>query len=216
MSHHRSGPSPLLVVALVAFMIFGGYFVWVGFLDFLEDQGDITAQVTRQAVNTATALSAPVGRLPTQYMPATFTPLPPCQWYKVNVERAVYRDCPSKDNTQCPIRDVVTYDTEMCVYSRAPENPEWYIVELNPGGAYREIVFMHESVLEPVNPTPTVTATATPLPPASPTPFYTATPSDTPLPSITPAPTQPPVLDASPSPALPTITPLPTSNTISA
>jgi hypothetical protein len=200
----------VLVVALVALLIFGGYFVWVGFLNFLEDQGDITVEITRRAENTATAEAAPAVSLPTQFMPATFTALPPCIWFTVNTERAVYRDCPSKDNNQCPIRDIVTYGTEMCVYGRAPQNPEWFIVELNPNGAYRDTVFMHESVLDPVNPTPTITLTLTPPPPSSPTSFPTEAPS------ATPAPTQPPLPDVSLTPVLPTITPLPTRNTISA
>ena len=150
----RSGPPPLLIVVIGALVVFGGYYVWTGFLQFLEEGGNITAPATRQALSTATAQVGPMIR-PTVFMPATFTPLPPCQMFRVTAERAVYRDCPSQDNQQCPIVEVVPYDTELCVYSRSPDNPEWYVIELNPGGAYRDIVFMHESVIKPVNPTPT-------------------------------------------------------------
>ncbi len=206
MPRYRSGPSPVLIIMIGALMVFGGYYVWTGFLSFLEDRGDITARVTRQAFATATAQSAPVQRLPTLYIPATFTPLPPCQMFSVSVERAVYRECPSTDNRECPIRDVVTFGTELCVYSRAPGNPEWYVIELNPGGAYRDTVFMHESVIEAMNPTPTPTATFTPLPTVSPTPSpepVTSEPSPAGA-TDTPGPAQMPTMPPVPSPT-PTI-----------
>jgi len=206
MPRYRSGPSPVLIIMIGALMVFGGYYVWTGFLSFLEDRGDITARVTRQAFATATAQSAPVQRLPTLYIPVTFTPLPPCQMFSVSVERAVYRECPSTDNRECPIRDVVTFGTELCVYSRAPGNPEWYVIELNPGGAYRDTVFMHESVIEAMNPTPTPTATFTPLPTVSPTPSpepVTSEPSPAGA-TDTPGPVQTPTMPPAPSPT-PTI-----------
>jgi hypothetical protein len=208
--YRRSGPSPLFVVLIGALLVFGGYFVWVGFLNFLEDHGDITAQVTREAVASATAQAAPQVFLPSPYMPATFTPLPPCQWFMVSVDRAVYRECPSKDNQECPIRATVEYGTEFCVYSRVPGNPEWYIVELNPGGSYRDTVFMHESVLKAVNPTVTPAPTVTPGPTVTPVPTFTPAPTSPPSPTGTPAP--PP--ETSPT-RTPTLTPSPTLPNIS-
>lgn len=198
----------MLIMVVGALLVFGGYYVWMGFLDFMEDSGNITAPVTRQAFATATAASRPI--FPTAFVPpATYTALPPCITFRVNVERAVYRECPSQDNRECPIRDVAPYGTEFCVYARAPGNPEWYIVELNPGGAYRDTVYMHESVIEPVNPTPTPSMTFTPLPTISPTPSFTpsptviTTPTDTPDQTISPSPA--PTLPASETPAKITI-----------
>jgi hypothetical protein len=194
-----------LIVLVGAMVVFGGYFVWMGFLDFLDDQGDITAQSTRDISASATARAAPPPVFSSPYLPASFTPLPPCEWYTVRVDRAVYRECPSQDNTQCPILNTVEYGTEFCVYSRVPNNPEWFIVELNPNGSYRNTVFMHESVLEPVNPT------RTPAPTVTPGPTLTLLPSSTPAPTLppspTPEPTQPP--DVSPR-STPTPTPPPT------
>lgn len=204
MSRHRSGPPALLIVLIGALLVFGGYFVWTGFLSFLEDQGDITAQVTREAVSSATAQAAPFdAQIPTLYMPATFTPLPPCQWFTVSVERAVYRECPSQSNRDCPIVEVVPFGTELCIYARVRDNTEWYVVELNPGGAYRDIVYIHESVVEAANPTPTITDTFTPRPTISPTPSLEVTPTTPPSSTPTPAPAS-----ATPLP-LPTVTPLP-------
>lgn len=208
MSGNRPGPSPLLIVIIGALVVFGGYFVWTGFLSFLEDRGDITAQVTREAFSTATARAIKPKASP--FFPATFTPLPPCQTFRVSVERAVYRSCPSTDDKQCPRIDSLEFDTEVCVYQRVPDAPEWYVVELNPGGAYRDIVYMHESVLKAANPTPPPSDTPQPLPTVSP------------LPTTTPAPTTPAAPDSAltpssgetPSPAppdaTPTLTPSPT------
>jgi hypothetical protein len=208
--YRRSGPSPLFIVLIGALIVFGGYFVWIGFLGFLEDRGDITAQTTREAVASATAGAAPQVILPSPYMPATFTPLPPCQWFEVSVDRAVYRECPSKDNIECPIRETVEYGTEFCVYSRVPGNPEWYIIELNPGGAYRDTVFMHESVLKAVNPT------VTPAPTLTPGPTVTPIPTRTPAPTLPPSPTRTPTLPPETSPTrTPTLTPSPTLPQIS-
>ncbi|GAB4408127.1 MAG: hypothetical protein Kow00106_01180 [Anaerolineae bacterium] len=203
MTYRSSGPSPLLVVLLAALLVLGCYYTWRGVLDFLEDRGDITAPATREAVASATAQAVTVQPLPTLYIPATFTPLPPCQWFRVRVERAVYRECPSTDNTQCPIREVVTYGTELCTYGRSPDNPEWYVIDLNPQGAFRDTVFMHESVLEAVNPTPTPSPTFTPLPTVTPLPSNTPGPTLSPVPTDTASPveaTATPEAAAGPSP----------------
>lgn len=88
--YRRSGPSPILVVAIGALLVFGGYYAWTGFLSFLEDQGNLTAPVTRQAITTATAGSgSSYISFPTVFVPSTFTPLPACQTFVVSVERAV-------------------------------------------------------------------------------------------------------------------------------
>lgn len=192
----------MLIIVVSALIVFGGYFVWTGFLSFLEDQGNITAQVTRQAYSTGTAQSESTRR-PTLYMPVTFTPLPPCQMFTVKVESAVYRSKPCQDNIECPRVDSMPYGTEVCVYSRVPNNPEWYIVELNPGGAFRDIVYMHESVIKAANPTPTPTLTFTPLPTIS------LTPSNTPPPTVEPTMTDT-VNPATPPTPTPTLTPSPT------
>lgn len=205
MTYRSSGPSPVLVVLLAALLVLGCYYTWRGVLSFLEDRGNITAPATREAVATATAQAESLRLPPTLYFPATFTPLPPCQTFRVRVERAVYRECPSTDNRQCPVREVVTYGTELCVYGRSPDNPEWYVVELNPGGAFRDTVFMHQSVLEAVNPTPTPTRTFTPLPTVTPLP--SATPGSTVRPTLADTPT-PGALSA--TPPGPTTEPSPT------
>lgn len=218
MSRYGSGPSPLLIVIVGALFVFGGYYVWSGFLHYLDDQGDITARVTRDVAASATADAAPHPFVPTLYTRATFTPLPPCIWFVVDVERAVYRECPAQDNRECPVREVIPYGTELCIYGRVPNAPEWYIVELNPDGAYRDNAYIHESVVEAANPTPTATPTAEPLdlPTVTPTPSRTPQPtSPTPVPSATPEPSVTPESSATPdvTPSLVPISPTPPTPT---
>ncbi len=224
MSRYRSGPSPIVIILVGALFVFGGYYVWTGFLTFLDDQGDITARATRNVLASATAAAAPDNILPTLFMPpSTFTPLPPCKWFTVSVENAVYRECPAQNNIDCPVREVIPYGTELCIYGRVPDNPEWYVVELNPEGAYRDAVFIHESVVEAIDPTPTATPTTAPLalPTVSPipsdTPQPTATWTDIPDPNITPTPTQtPPLFAPTITPSMtPSMTPTPTLPNIS-
>lgn len=202
MAYRRSGPSPLLIVILAAAIVFGGYYVWDGLLRFLEDRGNITAEVTRQALTTSTASFST--QRPTFAAPATSTPLPPCDWFIVIVERAVYRECPSQNNDECPRVDTLPYGTNVCVYGRSIDNAEWYEINLNPDGAFTDIVYMHESVIEALEPTPRPTVTftppptITPLPSATPTPTVPITPTDTPNPATPPTETPRPTPTASP------------------
>lgn len=196
----------MLIIVVGGLLVFGGYYVWTGFLSFLEDRGNITADVTRQAFSTATAQAATMP--PTAFVRISATPLPPCQYFRTTVN-AKLRECPAVDDINCPHREIVPPGTELCVYSRARENTEWYVVELNPGGAFRDIVYVSDTVVEPVNPTPEPTDTLTPLPtitltptPAVPTP-PPATPTDTADPSLTDTPA--PTITPSPSPPVVTL-----------
>ncbi|HEX3050534.1 MAG TPA: hypothetical protein VHP83_07770 [Aggregatilineaceae bacterium] len=184
-----------MIILAGALIVFGGYFVWTGFLRFLDSRGSLTYQTTQTAVASVTSAAITPPARATIFVPVTFTPLPPCQIFTVDVDRAVYRECPLQDNVKCPIVATVTYGTELCVYARAPENREWLVVDLNPTGAYRKIVFIHESVVEALHPTPTPTRTAPPLPTVTPVPTDTPyptpliSPTDTPDPSTPPTPT---------------------------
>jgi hypothetical protein len=54
MLSHRSGP-PHYDNSGRALIVFGGYFVWTGFLRFLDSRGSITYQTTQTAVASATS-----------------------------------------------------------------------------------------------------------------------------------------------------------------
>ncbi|NDJ76588.1 MAG: hypothetical protein GYB65_10050 [Chloroflexi bacterium] len=199
MPRRQSGPSPVMVVLVGAFLVFGGYFVWSGLLDFLDDQGNITAQATREAFSTSTAQSST--STPTLFAYVTHTPLPPCMEFTVSVNNAKLRECPQLDNIECPHREIVPYGTELCIYDFVPGSDEWYIVELNPGGAFRDIVYVNIEVVEAIDPTPTPSSTSTPLPTISPTPSATPGPTNIPSPSDTPDPASPPTPTPTPAPS---------------
>jgi len=220
MDRTRSGPSALITVLVGALLVFGGYFVWQGFLGFLDDQGNITAQVTRQAVTTATAqtnLVRPV--LPTVYVPATFTPQPPCEWLIISAETALSRECPSQSYYRCPVIERLKRGTELCSRGRAPENEDWYVIDTNPDGIYHDYFYVYRWDVAPRDPTVIPSKTFTPLPTVTPLPTFTpsptvptATPTVTPIPQPTATVTPPPEPSATPRPS---VTPSPTPHQVS-
>ncbi len=145
----------------------------------------------------------------------TATPQPICEFFSVWSERAVMRICP---DTSCQTRQLVYYGQEVCSYGRAetndqyPNGGDWHIIDLNYQSAFRDLVYMHHSILQPARPTPRPSATLTPLPTITRTPPPpSTTPTPTPQPSPTDAatlafPTLPPATDA---PASPRPIPLP-------
>lgn len=214
----RSGPSPLITVLIGALFVFGAYFVWSGFLSFLEDRGNITAQVTREALTTATAETNAVRPgLPTVFVAATFTPQPPCEWIVIVAATALSRECPSQSYYRCPVLERLTRDTELCSRGRAPENEDWYVIDTNPEGIYHDYFYVHEYDVRPRDPTPRPTQTFIPLPTVTPTPTVPSpTPTDTPTPTQTPVATDTatptPLPSATPTPS---ITPTPTPRQVS-
>jgi hypothetical protein len=99
--------------------------------------------------------------------------------------------------------------TIICVLQRE-SGTEWYSIDLNPSTRRLDLAYMHESIIEAVNPTLTPSITPTPSNTVSPAPTVTLTP--TPIPSATatlfPSPTRDPRLTNTPLPTLtPTFTP---------
>ncbi|GIK62814.1 MAG: hypothetical protein BroJett018_06080 [Chloroflexota bacterium] len=190
------GPAPITVMLIAAILVFGGYMLWTGLVNFLEEGGRKTiAEATEQAHATSTAENRP-----TLIIFPSYTPLPPCQIFFVNVTSANVRECPE---FSCRGKTIVRYEGEVCVYGRA--NPaefpnadapdEWFVVNLTPNDAFPDYGYMHESVLEARYPTARPTRTFTPLPTITltPTPRYTQTPIASPAntETFTPSPTTP-------------------------
>ncbi len=194
----RATPSWLVFLLAVA-VVFGVYYLWRGFQNYLASGGLGVIETTTQAEEVASATAAQIIESRPTARP-TFTPIPDCTPFVVSVPSAIVREAPS---TSAPLVTSWEEGTEVCVIGRAPENAEWYIVDRNPRTRLIEFAYMHESILEAVNPTltpsrtftplPTVTAMPTLEPTRSPTPVPTATidpnATDTPTPSRTPTPT---------------------------
>lgn len=191
------GPKPLTISLIGIVLVFGGYLLWTGFRDWVEEGNTQNRINQRTEVAESTATAEFFFNQPTLVRFPTPTPIPDCEYFTVRGQQAVWvRSCPSTD---C---EAVTYldpDTSVCVIGRAfgeeyVRPAEWYQVLLEPDDILPEISYMHESVLKALNPTPTATNSPEPLPTVTRTP----TPSREPT---TLAPTQ--------DPRTPTITPTP-------
>jgi hypothetical protein len=195
-------PAWLIFLVAVA-LIFGGYYLWQGFQNYLRTGGLGVIETTQQAEIIASATAQRIQAAPQRTLPPTFTPIPDCKEFVVSVPSAIVREGTS---TNAPIVTSWSQGTSVCMIDRAP-NSEWYIVDGNPRTRRIEFAYMHESVIRAVNPTPTASNTPTPL--STVTPMPTHTPSHTPTPGPTATPN--PSVTASPS-ATPTETPVPTLN----
>ncbi len=198
-SYNRT-PNWFIFLVAVA-LVFGVYYIWLGVRDFLGNT-TINVQLATRTVMAETTSTARVIETRDAYTPLpTFTPLPECTDFVVSVERAIVRNAP---NTGAAVLDTYTQGATVCVIGRAPENPEWYLIDTDRESRRINAGYMFQDIIEALNPTPTATQTYTPAPTVTPAP--TLTPSDTPTMTITP--TRDP--RATPTPTI-TLTPTPTA-----
>jgi hypothetical protein len=198
MSRYRrsqgSFPTGLAFLVAVA-LVFGGFYIFRGMQDFFRTGGLGVDEATRQAALIASATAARVTRLPAaggviMTPRPTATPPPECIDFRVSVPAGIVRESPGSGGA---IVTQLTQGTTVCVLAREPGS-EWYTLDLNPSTRRIDLAYMHETVIEAVNPTLTPTRTApptqtfTPAPPTSTSSAPTATlPPDS-------APLMPPVL----------------------
>jgi hypothetical protein len=203
MNRGRGGPPAWLVFLIGVALVFGLYYVWLGVQNFLRSGGRGVIETTERAVIVSTATAQSV--LPTRQatLMTSPTPIPECEPFIVNVPNARVRESPSENAAT-----ITSYfeNQEVCVLGRVSPDSEWYVIDQNPASRRLETAYMHESVIQPINPTLTPSMTPTPLP------TITATPSLTPTlvtPTLTPHPTE--TRDpATPDTPTPTWTPSPT------
>jgi len=195
-TYRRQGPStPLIIIVAITFVLACFLIYTVG----ISSVEEIANQPT--PTNSPTATDIPAFAL----APSP-TPVPACEIFSINVDTAYMRSCP---DLTCDVRERIYLGQEVCAYGRAVDgdflnSEEWFIIDLNPRGAFRDIVYMHNSVLRPVNPTPRPSQTFTPLPTITLTPtlpLMTDTP--TPLPTIPPFPSNTPDGTLTPLPNIP-------------
>lgn len=188
----RHGPSGLLVTLIAAALVFGGYFLYMGIINWVE--ADTIARQTSTRAAQLTQTEDAIAAATQGFMPfPTNTSVPQCETYYVNVSSAWVRRCPS---LTCEAKDNKPNQADVCVLGRADpaEFPvysspgEWYVVDLNEGLIFPDVGYMHESVLSPRNPTPRPSQTFTPLPTVTPLPTPSPGPTGTSTPTITPSP----------------------------
>jgi hypothetical protein len=203
-AYGRRGPSTPLVIVITITLVLTCFLIWFGTLNWFQSHGFPGSEQTQTANPDSASTSDP--RFPTFDLGPSPTPIPECMDFQVDVSSALMRECPDQS---CQIRFTVNYQHRVCVYGKAeastdyPLGNEWYVVDINANGAFRDLVYMHESVLKPVNPTPRPTQTLTPLPTITLTPTFTLPPTQV-LPTITPLPAEPAEENL---PGLPTVTP---------
>jgi hypothetical protein len=205
----RQSKSPTWLVFIIAVaLILGVYYLWQGFRTYLQSGGLGIMEATEQAQIGATATANRLQTLPQfeSTRAATFTPIPECKQFVVNVPSAIVRESAS---TNAPIVTSWSQGTIVCMIDRAPTDGEWYVVDGNPETRRIEFAYMHESVVEAVNPTPTPSRTPTPLSTVTPLPTSTITRTPSPVPTATVNPRST-ATDTSTPTRTPTITPSPT------
>ncbi len=186
-SARRGGGPPAWLIFLVAVaLVFGGYYLIRGAQNFIATGGLGVDEATAQAQVIASATAGRVTRMATrqdsgaQILP-TGTPVPECIDFRVIVPDAVVRSGASASSA---IVTGYTAGTVVCVISRASSGSEWYLIDQNPRTRRIEEAYMHEEVIDAVNPTPTPSNTYTPLPSVTPAPT-----SENPSPTASPTPT---------------------------
>lgn len=180
----QSGPPAWFVFIIGIALVMAGYYLWQGFRDYIYTQGLGIQEATQQAALIASATAERQAEIQ-QNLPTlrpTSTSLPPCQDFVVDVPNAIVRAGPS---TNTDVLETWPRGTDVCVIAKE-ENSEFYLIDRNQLTNRLEIGYMHQDIIRPLNPTPTVTRTFTPPPTITPMP---TSPTITPTPpsSITPS-----------------------------
>ncbi|PJF40767.1 MAG: hypothetical protein D6737_13475 [Chloroflexi bacterium] len=200
------GPPTWFIVIIALAIVFGSYYTWLGIQNFLRTGGLGVIEATERVeiVNTATAeriIQRTQVRAEIATQRPTSTPIPECIDFVVDVPNAIVREQPSAN---AAIADSLFQGDIVCVVGR-DANEEWYIVDGNRRSRRLEPVYMHETVIRAVNPTPTPSDSPTPLPTITLTP--SPEPSNTPPPQ--PTATRDPAITDTPRP---TRSPTPTES----
>ncbi|MCC6616700.1 MAG: hypothetical protein IT320_24715 [Anaerolineae bacterium] len=166
------GPPAWVVVVVVIALVMGGFYLWDGMQRFLRTGGFGVTESTQRAEvqETATAERAEERVIVTRTPMPTPTSLPECQEFRVEVvdaPNALVRELP---NLTANVIDAFPTGTLVCVLWLEPDG-EFYAIDANIETRRQEIAYMHESVLVPLNPTPTPSITPTSPPTITPTPM---------------------------------------------
>lgn len=200
------GPPALLAFLLAIALVFGIFYVWQGIQTFLRTGGLGVVEATERAQVIDTATAVRITRMATSEatLRPTATEVPPCQEFRVSVPAGIVREAPS---TSAAVATQFRQGEIVCVLGK-DEGSEWYTLDLNPSTRRLELAYMHETILEAVNPTLTPSITPTASNTVTPAPTVTNMPTE--APSETPIPLPSPTRDArTPNTPLPTLTPSP-------
>lgn len=177
------GPPTWLVFLVAVALVFGAFYLYQGAQNFLRTGGLGVEEATARAQVVSSATAEQSTSIATRAVTAsrpTFTPVPECSEFRVSVPNAIVRESPSENGR---LITGLNQGTTVCVLGR-DEGSEWYSIDQNQDTRRVELAYMHETVIEAINPTPTPSITSSPLPTVTAAP--TETPSNTPLLTDTP------------------------------
>ena len=200
------GPPALLAFLLAIALVFGIFYVWQGIQTFLRTGGLGVVEATERAqiISSATAVRVTTMATSAATLRPTATEVPPCQEFRVSVPAGIVREGPS---TSAAVATQFRQGEIVCVLGK-DAGSEWYTLDLNPSTRRLELAYMHETILEAVNPTLTPSITPTASDTVTPAPTVTNMPTE--VPSETPIPLPSPTRDSrTPNTPLPTLTPSP-------
>jgi hypothetical protein len=145
-------------------LVFGIFYVFQGAQTFLRTGGMGVEESTRQALIIASATQERATRAVRQFtaLPSA-TPQPTCTDFRVIVPNAIVRESASAN---AAVLTSFNQGTIICVLWR-DVGSEWYTIDRDSETRRRELAYMHESVIEPLNPTPTSLPSNTPSPTAT-------------------------------------------------
>jgi hypothetical protein len=191
-----------LVFLIGAALVFGSYYLLQGAQTFIRTGGLGVVEATRQAEIIASATQQRATRIIAQITAQpTATPLPTCTDFRVIVPSAVVRSAPS---LSAGIVRGFAQGEIVCVLWREPGS-EWYTIDRDRSTRRRELAYMHESVIAPINPTATPPPTVTPPPTLTPSITPSQPPTEPPSPTPRAAPTLPPPTPTPAPPFTPTL-----------
>lgn len=201
----RSGPPAWFVTLIAIALVFGAYYLYVGFLGFMERGGMTPEQATQNALQRATQERQILieRRTPTVTPRPSSTPMPPCQPYLVRPDNVNVRRQASE---LAAVVNILPRNTLVCVLAL---EGEWYRIDADPVTRRYEEGFIRSDLLVPQSPSPTNTGTFVPPPTITLTPSHTPTRTPTPTatstatrrPTRTPVPTPTPRGEATSTPA---------------
>lgn len=187
-SRQGGGPPNWFVFLLGVALIFGAYYLWTNFEDYLRSGrvsiSEATSVSEQEANATAVHQVTAIAELPTRR--PTATPKPPCQDFSVSANNAIMRQLPSTNSKNLAL---LPSGTVVCVLEevKGTDSFRWYLIDREPSTQLIETGYMREDVIRPVNPTPTPSNTGLPAPSVTANFTEPANPTSSPLRTTTPA-----------------------------
>jgi hypothetical protein len=189
-SRRQAGPPGWFVALVATALVFGGFRLLIGVQDFFRAGGALRPTITAQARASEVALRATNTQSAIFTAMPTNTPQPTCEDYRVRIGAGSV-NVRRQPSMQAAILQTISEGTVVCVLE---QQGEWFLIDRDPRTRRIDEGYVFQTLLQPVNPTPTPTHTFQPAPTITLTPSHTPThtPTATSTSTPTPSPTRTP------------------------